>query len=48
MLYLHFDSDGTGKIGPVLGQLAVCKHIVIEGTIAKITTLGMEQLKSKD
>jgi hypothetical protein len=45
-LYLQFDTHGTGEIGPAIGHLAVCKHIVIEGTTAKITALGMEQLKS--
>jgi hypothetical protein len=43
-LYLHFDSDGTGEIGPALGHLAVCKHIQVEGTTAKITALRTEQL----
>ena len=44
-LYLRFDPHGTGEIGPAIGYLAVCKHIVIEGTTAKITALGMEQFK---
>ena len=43
-LYVHFDPHGTGEIGPAIGHLAVCKHIVIEGTTAKITALGIEQL----
>ena len=45
-LYLHFDSGGTGEIGAAIGYLAVNKHIALEGTTAKITALGREQLKS--
>ena len=45
-LYLHFDSDGTGEIGLALGHLAVCKHIQVVGTTAKITALGIEQIES--
>jgi hypothetical protein len=45
-LYLHFDTDGTGEIGPALGYLAVNKHIVFEGTTATITASGTEQLRS--
>ncbi len=45
-LYLHFDRGGTGEIGQALGHLAVCKHIALEGTVAKITPLGTEQLKN--
>ena len=45
-VYLHFDNDGTGEIGKALGHLAVCKHISIEGATAKITALGVEQLKN--
>ena len=45
-LYLHFDVGGTGEIGAAIGHLTVCKHIVVEGTTAKITTLGTEQLKN--
>ena len=45
-LYLHFDHDGSGEIGPALGHLAVCKHIAMEGTTAKITASGIEQLVS--
>ena len=45
-LYLHFDPDGTGEIGPALGYLAVNKHIVFEGTTAMITASGTEQLRS--
>ena len=43
-LYLHFDLDGTGEIGPALGYLAVSKHIVFEG--ATITASGTEQLQN--
>ena len=46
-LYLYFDKDGTGEIGKVLGHLAVCKHIMIDGNIAKITVLGTEQIQAK-
>ena len=45
-LYLHFDVGGTGEIGAAIGHLTVCKHIVVEGTTAKITTLGTELLKN--
>ena len=45
-LYLHIDSDGTGEIGPALRHLAVCKHVQVVGTTAKITALGMEQIQS--
>ena len=45
-LYLHFDPDGTGEIGPALRDLAISKHIVVDSTIVKITMLGTEQLKS--
>ena len=46
ILYLHFDPDGTGEVGPALHQLAACMHIAIEGTITTITASGREQLKS--
>jgi hypothetical protein len=45
-LYLHFDSDGTGEIGPALRHLAACKHIQVVGTTATITVLGLEQIQS--
>ena len=45
-LSLHFDPGGTGEIGPALGYLAINKHIVLEGTTAKITASGREQLKN--
>ena len=45
-LYVHFDQEETGEIGKALGHLSICKHIAIEGTIAKITALGTEQLES--
>ena len=45
-LYLHFDPDGTGEIGPALGYLAVNKHIVFEGMTAMTTASGTEQLRS--
>jgi hypothetical protein len=46
-IYIHFDHGGTEEIGKALGHLAVCKHVAIEGSTAKITALGMEQLKSR-
>jgi hypothetical protein len=45
-VYIHFDKDGAGEVGKALGHLALRKHIVIEGTTAKITARGMEQLQS--
>jgi hypothetical protein len=45
-LYVHFNQDGTGEIGSALGHLAVCKHVVVESTIMRITARGMEQLQS--
>ncbi|HEY6260702.1 MAG TPA: hypothetical protein VIW47_03855 [Nitrospiraceae bacterium] len=45
-LYLHFDPDGTGEIGPALRHLATFKLIAVDRTIVKVTSSGMEQLKS--
>jgi hypothetical protein len=43
-LYLHFDPDGTGEIGPALRHLEICKLIAVDDTIVKITESGTEQL----
>jgi hypothetical protein len=43
-IYLHFDPDGTGEIGPALKHLEACKYIKVDDTIVKITQSGTEQL----
>ena len=45
-LCLHFDYDRTGNILNSLAHLTTCKHIIIEGTTATITQLGIDQLNS--
>jgi hypothetical protein len=44
-LYLQFNEDGSGEIGPALGLLARLKHIAVEfdGTTT-ITAAGRERL----
>jgi hypothetical protein len=45
-LYLHFNADALGEIGPVLGDLARSKHIKVEGDgQTTITALGLEHLE---
>jgi hypothetical protein len=44
-LYIRFDQDGSGKIGPTLGLLARWKHIILkQDEQTTITEAGLERL----